>query len=114
MPAFRVIPLCESESSGTHVSNGDNNPAGYTTLNGGHHGAAFGRNSGSDVGSNPGFAATNGNGIYPRSNGSEAGSNAPSDHWGLDANGLSNGLSNNANNSAAAAQPMLRRNQYWV
>lgn len=116
MPPFRVIPLCESESSGTHISD----PMAFTTLQGQQgQGLTFTRNS-SNLGSEIGM-------LYPRS-GSEAGSNAPSDNWGLDPNHtplqpLTNGsrsnngtLVNGGSNGSAVpgSQPMLRKNQYWV
>ena len=98
MPPFRVIPLCESESSGTHMSDPNNAPLPGST--------GFLRNSsnmGSDLGSNPGYG-----GIYPRSS-SEAGSIPNSDNWN---EGLPR--QNGVQNGTGAGQPMLRRNQYWV
>ena len=116
MAPFRVIPLCDSESSGTHLS--DPCQTAFTTL--GANTPAFPRTSGSDMGDRP-YGP-----MYPRS-GSENGSSAPSDHWpdskGLpngagSTNGLTNGggagSSSSNGNSSSGAQPLLRRNQYWV
>ena len=120
MAPFRVIPLCDSESSGTHLS--DPCQTAFTTL--GTNTPAFPRTSGSDMGDRP-YGP-----MYPRS-GSENGSSAPSDHWttpnGIDNKGMANGGGNGSTNGLAngggvggsngtggGPQPLLRRNQYWV
>ena len=78
LPAFRVIPLCESESSGTHLSD--------PPL----------------VGMPPAFGGRNSNDFHHAAHlaTSEAGSN-PSDTTLKD-------------RQPPGAQPLLRRNQYWV
>ncbi len=86
MPAFRVIPLCESESSGTHLSEPMSAaPGTYATLGGAPPGGYLRHSGGSaEIGSN-GILGT-----YPAS--SEAGSDV----------------------GVGSGQPLLRRNQYWV
>ena len=107
LPSFRVIPLCDSESSGTHLS--DPNATAMPLVE------KFPRNSsnmGSDLGSNPDKTY----GLYGNAkSASEAGSNGPSDNWGLDSGTVRpNGSANGMTNGGASGQPLLRRNQYWV
>ncbi|TRY66991.1 hypothetical protein TCAL_11761 [Tigriopus californicus] len=103
MPPFRVIPLCDSESNGTHFSD----PSAYTTLgtNGNPPFPRTSSNLGSDLGSDRPYGP-----MYPRS-GSDAESNAPSEAW-TGPNGAT--MNGNGLNGNGGPQTLLRRNQYWV
>ena len=98
LPAFRVIPLCESESSGTHLSDP---PLGSGSLLMAGMGGPYGRHS-ADM-HPPLPAATL---AAPTS---EAGSN-PSDSITV----TGGSLGGSGERSTPVGQPLLRRNQYWV
>jgi hypothetical protein len=88
LPAFRVIPLCESESSGTHLSDP---PLGGGSLLMAGLGVPYSRHSTDMHAPLPAGVAA--------APASEAGSN-PADGGG--------------ERSTPVGQPLLRRNQYWV
>jgi Cadherin-like len=89
LPAFRVIPLCESESSGTHLSDP---PLGGGSLLMAGLGGPYSRHS-TDMHAPAGLAAP----------ASEAGSNP-----------IDNVTGGGGERSTPVGQPLLRRNQYWV
>ena len=116
MPAFRVIPLCESESSGTHISDP------FTVL-GAPNGNPQQRGS-SNLGSEPG-SSNNTYGLFGQPTGplsvvragSEANDTNATNGWGMsETDPLRGGSSQNGSvtNNGTAAAPLLRRNQYWV
>jgi hypothetical protein len=98
LPAFRVIPLCESESSGTHLS--DPPLGGGSLLLGGGGGYGARRQSAD---------------LHVGGTTSEVGSNL-SDCVTLagDSAGGAGGEPPRVSSGTLAGQPLLRRNQYWV
>ena len=98
LPAFRVIPLCESESSGTHLSDPPLGGGGSLLM----ASSIYGRRS-ADLHPPASASALAGGGPV-----SEAGSN-PSDSATL-----TNGGDGRSSGATPTGQPLLRRNQYWV
>lgn len=97
MPAFRVIPLCETENNGSHLTD-PFTLLGSTPING------YSSNIGSDIGSTERPFVPSSSVSIVRA-GSETGSDTDPLHGPPRLNGsaLPNGNG-----------PLLRRNQYWV